>query len=83
MATRDVADVSSRTDKCTEFQLHTKRVGNLVDFTLFKLVRYAAKAKDPQQKMMILTLIEDYKNGVVAVAWRRSCPVPIRVTRDT
>ena len=83
MSTRGVINVPSRTDKSTEFQLHTKRVGNVVDFTLHKLVNYALKTDDPQQKLMIFALIEDYRAGVVAVAWRRGLPRVIRVIKET
>lgn len=82
MATRNVADVSSRVDERTEYQLHTKRVGNVVDFTLHKLCMYALKTKDPQQKLMIFALIEDYRAGAVAIAWRRGLPIPLRVTKE-
>ena len=82
MATRNVAEVPGRPDKCTDFQLHTKRTGNVLDFTLHKLIRYALKTQDPQQKLTLMALIEDYRNGLVAIAWRKGLPVPLRVTKE-
>lgn len=84
MATRNAANMPGRPEKCTEFQLHggKERAKNVIDFTEKKLIQYASKAKDPQQKAIIMTLIEDYQNGRVAVAWRRGYPVPVRVTRE-
>lgn len=85
MSTRNVSNMPGRPDKCTEFQLHFGQENgkNVIDFTERKLVQYALKCKDPQQKMILMALIADYRNGLVAVAWRRGAPVPLRVTRDS
>jgi hypothetical protein len=85
MATRNASDLPGRPDRCTDFQLHAgkDRARNVIDFTERKLIQYALKTKDAQQKLMLMALIEDYRNGTVAVAWRRGLPVPLRVTRDT
>jgi hypothetical protein len=84
MATRNVADTPGRPERSTEFQLHIGKGSgrNVIDFTEHKLIRYASKIKDPQQKMVLMALIEDYRNGVVAVAWRRGQPLPMRITRE-
>lgn len=83
MATRNAANMPGRPEKCTEFQLHggKERPKNVIDFTEKKLQQYASKTYDPQQKATILALIEDYRDGRVAVAWRRGYPVPVRVTK--
>lgn len=74
----------ARTEKCTEFQMHAGKKGarNIIDFTEKKLIHYATKTKDPQQKMVLIALIEEYRNGNVAIAWRRGQPVPLRVTKE-
>jgi len=84
MATRNAANMPGRPEKCTEFQLHAgpKAARNIIDFTEKKLMQYAARTKDPQQRLVLQNLIEDYRNGLVAVAWRRGQPVPLRVTKD-
>lgn len=84
MATRNAADLPGRPDKGTDFQLYAGKNGpsNVIDFTLAKLIRFATKAQDPQQKMMLMAMIEDYRNGVIAVAWRRGRPVHLKVTRE-
>lgn len=84
MSTRNVSDVPRRLDRCTEFQLYVGRGAdrNVLDFTLHKLVAYALKQKDAQLKLTLMALIEDYRAGLVAVAWRRGAPVPLRVTKD-
>lgn len=84
MATRNVANMPGRPEKCTDFQLHAgkDRPRNVIDFTEKRLIMYAEKCTDSQQRAILLKLIEDYRNGVVAVAWRRGYPVPIRVTKE-
>lgn len=84
MATRNVADTPGRPEKSTEFQLHAGKGScrNVIDFTEHKLIRYASRTHDPQQKAVLLQLIEDYRSGAVAVAWRRGQPVHLRLTRE-
>lgn len=86
MATRNASNVLGRSEKCTDFQLHVKKregIRNVIDFTEQKLIRYAVKIKDQQQKLILLALIEDYRAGLAAVAWRRGSPVPLRVTKES
>ena len=82
MATRRIEDAPERIDRCTEFQVHVGKAGNVVDFTEFKLLRYSASVSDPQQKLIIAALIIDYRMGTIAVAWRRGKPVPLRMTKE-
>lgn len=84
MATRNNSGLPGRQEKSTEFQLHASSAGkNLVDFTERKLMFYASKTKDIQQQLTLMALIEDYRNGLVAVAWRRGSPVYFKVTKDS
>lgn len=84
MATRNTANLPSRSEKCTDFQLHVGKTSgtNVIDFTERKLIQFALRCNDLQQRMILLALIEDYRNGLVAVAWRRGAPVPLRVTKE-
>ena len=84
MATRNAANMPGRPEKCTEFQIHAGPGGarNVIDFTEKKLMQYAKNAKDPQQRLVLTALIADYRKGLVAVAWRRGAPIPVRVTKD-
>lgn len=82
MATRNAAGIPNRSEKCTEFQLHT--VGpNVIDFTERKLLKYVSKVTDPQQKLTLCAMIDEYRAGTVAVGWKRGAPVYVRVTRET
>ena len=84
MGTRNTANLPDRQEKCTEFQFYSgKNRKNTIDFTEYKLVCYAQKTKDLQQKLMLMTMIEDYRKGLIAIAWKRGVPVYFRVTRDT
>lgn len=84
MATRNAANLPGRADKCTDFQLHMgKGAGkNIIDFTERKLLGYAMKTKDPQQKLTLMAMVDDYVKGNIAVAWKRGQPVWLRVTRE-
>lgn len=82
MATRNVANVPGRPETCTEYQLHDVRKG-VIDYTEKKLVRFATAATDPTQKLTLCALVDDYRNGDVAIAWKSGRPVFVRVTKDT
>lgn len=84
MATRNAANLPGRPDKCTDFQLHVGRGTNknVVDFTERKLIGYALRTKDAQQRLTLMAMVEDYVKGNIAVAWKRGSPVYIRVTKD-
>ena len=74
-----------RLEKCTSFQIYTGSnvARNVIDLTERRLRRIASKAKDPQQKALLLALIDEYRRGLVAVAWRRGAPIPLRLTQET
>jgi len=83
MATRNAANLPERKERCTEFQLHGgSSFRNVVDFTERKLLRYANKANDPQQKLVLMAMIDDYLKGNIAVAWRKGQPVYVKVTKE-
>lgn len=83
MATRNAAGLPGRPERCTEFQLHGGMLGrNVVDFTEQKLLRYAEKANDPQQKLVLMSMVKEYRSGDIAIAWRKGQPVFVRVTRE-
>lgn len=82
MATRNVAGMPERPATSTEFQMYARSGSkNVLDFTEQKLMRYALKTKDPQQKLVLMTMLEDYKAGLIAVAWRRGAAVYFRMTK--
>lgn len=85
MATRNAANLPRRTEKCTDFQLHSGRglEGNIIDFTEHKLLKYASKTSDAQQRLFLIAMVDDYKNGHIAVAWKCGRPTYIRVTRES
>jgi hypothetical protein len=85
MVTRSAVNMPERFTSYTEFQLYmgNKNGKNVIDFTEKKLIKYALKCADAQQKLVLMALIRDYRAGAVAVAWRRGAPVPIRITKET
>lgn len=81
VSSRNVAGVPNQQERCTEFQLHMGRIKNIIDFTEQRLLWYAERASDPQQKVTLAALVRDYRGGLVAVAWKRGEPSWIKVTR--
>jgi hypothetical protein len=83
MSTRNAVNLPDRPERCTEFQLHGGSSSrNVVDFTEHRLFRIAAKTHDPQQRLVLMAMIEDYRKGNIAVAWKRGQPVWIKVTKE-
>lgn len=87
MATR-VPPGTSAADT-TDFVLHKSQqtrfndiLDKIIDYTEKRLLRYAEKTKDAQQRVAIMALALDYKAGRVAVAWRRGDPVYVYVTKE-
>lgn len=54
----------------------------ILDYTEFRLIRYASTIKDAQQKLVLMALISDYREGHVAVAWRSGLPIYVKVTKN-
>ena len=74
--------------ECTEFTLHVSQQSffsvskkKLVDYTEFKLRKYMKSVSDEQQRIVIASMLVDYLNGLIAVAWRRGQPVYVKVTK--
>lgn len=89
MATRGLASSKTPFVACTEFALHVSQQAGfsvakkkLIDYTEHRLIKYAKSVSDAQQKLVLFALIEDYRNGHVAVAWRNGLPTHIKVTKD-
>lgn len=89
MATRNPADVKVDKDGCTDFVLHKSQQTifsglqqKIVDYTEHRLLRYANTVRDPQQKLVLMAMLSDYRDGKIAVAWKRGQPLYVRVTRD-
>lgn len=82
MATRNASGLPGRPEKSTEFQLHKGNSSEVIDYTERRLLRYAVKTNDPQQRMILLTMVDDYRQGHIAIAWRRGQPVYVKVTKE-
>ena len=89
MATRNPADVKVEREGCTEFMLHKSQQSifngiqkKIVDYTEHRLMRYAMNVRDPQQKLVLMAMISDYRMGLIAIAWRRGMPIYIKVTKN-
>lgn len=73
----------------TEFQLHISQFQSyrhdrrvLQDFTEAKLIRYLDEVSyDPEKKMLVTAILEDYRAGRVAIAWKHGEPVYVRMTK--
>jgi len=72
-------------ESCTAFQLYKTQLSNevrknLFDYTEYRLRRYISQLKDDQKKAL-LKVLKDYKQGLVAIAWKSGKPVWISVTK--
>lgn len=72
----------------TEFQLHKSQLNtlesrNLIDYTEARLLKYIEQLKDKRQMVTIRTILEDYKKGFVAIAWKSGRPSWITVTKES
>lgn len=90
MATRNPASVKLEKDGSTDFVMHKSQQTifagiqkKIVDYTEHKLVRYANNIQDVQQRLVLMALITDYRDGKVAIAWQRGKPVYLRVQKDS
>jgi hypothetical protein len=89
MRTRGTTGQNTTLESCTEFTLHvtqqnfsSSKKRNLIDYSACRLKRYIDTVNDPQQKMVLVALLHDYKKGDVAIAWRRGQPVYVKVTKE-
>lgn len=79
---------NDRPHERTEFQLHISQFQTfhanrrtLRDFTEAKLLRYLEEISwDPDKKQLVTSVLNDYKLGRVAIAWKRGEPIYVRIT---
>lgn len=88
MSTRNPKDIKGLNDT-TEFVMHKSQQtlfsglqDKIIDYTEHRLIRYFESIVDAQQKLVVAALIEDYRKGRVACAWRRGAPVYVRVSKE-
>jgi hypothetical protein len=70
----------------TEFQLHKSQnylslFKNVRDYSQYKLAAYINNVCDLKQKLALNIVLEQYKLGLVAVAWRLGKPVWLKVSK--
>ncbi len=73
----------------TDFVLHKSQQSifsgiqkKIIDYTEHRLIWYAGSIKDPQQKLVLMAVISDYRAGMIAVSWRNGTPCYLRVVKD-
>lgn len=74
-------------ERCTEFQMHKSQLSLLsvryiIDYSEQKLKYFIKNVTDLQQKETLIKVLESYKRGEVAVAWKAGKPVWIKVTKE-
>lgn len=57
--------------------LHDK----VIDFSEQKLLKHVESVTDPQQRMVLMALISDYRAGHVAIAWQAGNPTYVKIQR--
>jgi len=89
-ATRNENVNRTKVQGCTDFVLHKSQQSMLnglqhkiIDYTEHKLLRYINTIKDVSQKMTLTAMVEDYKAGLIAIAWKSAKPLYFRVTKDS
>lgn len=75
-------------ESCTEFQLHKSQLPyfnlkSIFDYTEYRLIRYIEEVEDDQQEITLKKLLDDYKHGKVAIAWKGGKPSWLNVTRES
>lgn len=88
MSTRNPSKVDVRQD-CTEFQMHKTMhplfdqvKKKLIDFTEHRLLKYHASIVDSQQKAVLIDVIDKYRKGMIAVAWKKGRAIWIDLTKE-
>ena len=75
-------------DVRTEYQLHKSQLmssykRNLFDFTDYKLRKYIDNVKDEKKKEILVKALNDYKRGLIAIAWSSGEPTWFSVTKES
>ncbi len=50
-------------------------MGQLVDFTAYKLQEIANSLDNPEDTEVVLSILGDYFEGLIAIAWEHGAPV--------
>lgn len=70
----------------TEYQVYSlwtnHDTSKIIDWTEHKLKKILLNVFDFQQKIVLSKLLTDYKAGKIAIAWKSSKPVYIKVIKD-
>lgn len=89
MATRVMNENMCLSDT-TEFVLHKSQQTifhgiqkKILDYSEHRLIYCICTVNDSQQRMMLVALLDDYRKGKVAIAWRHGRPVHFKVTKST
>jgi len=74
-------------EPCTEFQLHRSQnpltfLKNVLDYSEHRLKRYIDHVVDEQQKFTLISVLKEYRAGLVAIAWKAGKPVWLKVTKE-
>lgn len=72
----------------TDFQLHKSQLPgadkkNLFDYSEFRLKKYILQVTDEQQKSTLVHILDQYKKGLVVVAWKAGKPIWINITKES
>lgn len=88
MSTRNPQNVKIDPKECTEFQVHKnhrisgilkKKVFDFNEYRLQKIIDSLGKTQAAEEANMIL---QQYKEGIIAIGWQRGNPLIIKVTKD-
>ena len=89
MSTRNPQKAPGRKpgEACTEFHLHKSQFSetdksDVFDYTDHRLTNYISSIKDESQRHTLLEILETYRKGLVAVAWKSGKPVWVKVTKE-
>lgn len=86
MATRNLSNAML---KCTAYVLHKSQQPifdgiqkSIIDFSEHKLKRCIKNAEDFQKKHVLTKLLDEYKDGEIAIAWLEGRPQWLKVTHE-
>ena len=86
MATRKVSNAMIR---CTDYVLHKSQQTifagiqkSIIDFSEHKIMRCIKLTLDPQKKMTLTKVLQEYRCGDIAVAWMDGRPQWIKVDHE-
>jgi len=73
-------------ERCTEFQLHKSQLSavelkSIIDYTEKRLQAFIDNAVDNQQRDTLLQVLDNYRKGNIAVAWKAGKPVWTQIVK--